>query len=123
MRIKNIIAKISSLLLLVIPTISLAACGIKHETVKPDEDPKKMVIDKNYTGDLKKESGVQDGQVYIQNGIAIGTIMLKDNISDANAKALAEKYANELGKTYKNMKVSVQEVRAGKNVANIILEK
>ncbi|WP_373844679.1 hypothetical protein [Clostridium sp.] len=123
MKIKNIITKISIALLMIILTVSLSACGAKHEAVKPDKDPKKIVVDTNYTEDLKKENGVQNGQVYVQNGIAIGTIMLKDNVSDADAKALAEKYAKELKKSYKDMKVNVQAVKAGKNVANITLEK
>ncbi|WP_411682655.1 hypothetical protein [Clostridium thailandense] len=123
MNIKNVITRISTALLLIILTVSLSACDAKHEAVKPDKDPKKIVVDKNYTKDLKKENGVQNGQVYVQNGIAIGTILLKDSVSDADAKALAEKYANELKKTYKDMKVNVQAVKAGKNTANIILEK
>jgi predicted small lipoprotein YifL len=120
---KNIIKKISTLLLMITLIVSLSACGAKHEAVKPDKDPKKIVVDKNYTEDLKKESGVQAGQVYVQNGMAIGTMILKDSVSDADAKALANKYAKELKKTYKDMKVNVQVVKKGKNVANVTFEK
>lgn len=123
MKMKNIITKLSTVLLMIILTVSLAGCGAKHEAVQLDKDPKKIVVDKNYTDDLKKENGVQDGQVYVQNGMAIGTVMLKDNVSDADAKALAEKYAKKLKKSYKDMKVNVQAVKGGKNIANIILGK
>lgn len=123
MKIKGIIRKISAVLLMMILTMSLAACGAKHEAVKPDKDPKKVVVDKNYTEDLKKENGVQNAQVYVQNNIAIGTMVLKDSVSDADAKALANKYAKELKKTYKDMKVNVQAVKKGKNVANVTLDK
>jgi uncharacterized lipoprotein YehR (DUF1307 family) len=117
------IKKMSMLLLILVIMLSLSACEGKHEAVKPDKDPKKIVVDKNYTEDLKNEKDVQVGQVYIQNGIAIGTMIIKDTVSDNDAKALAEKYAKELKESYKDMKVNVQAVKNGKNVANIILEK
>lgn len=123
MNIKNMIKRISTALLMIILTASLGACGAKHEAVKPDKDPKKVVVDKNYTEDLKKENGVQNAQVYVQNNMAIGTMILKDSVSDADAKALANKYAKELKKTYKDMKSNVQAVKKGKNVANITLDK
>ncbi len=116
---KNIIRKMMTALLMITLTLFLAACGAKHQAVKPDKNPKKIVVDKNYTADLKKENGVQGGQVYVQNNMAIATMVLKDNVSDSDAKKLADKYAVELKKAYKDMKVNVQAVRKGKNIVNI----
>jgi len=76
-----------------------------------------------FTEDLKKESGVLDGQIYIQNGVVIGAMIIKDNVSDKDAKSIADNYAKKLKKTYKDMKVNVQAVRGGKNIVNIILDK
>lgn len=63
-----------------------------------------------------------DGQAYEQDGMAIGTLVLEADVSDADAKKLAEKYADELKKEYKDLPVNVQAVRAGENVANISLD-
>lgn len=103
--------------------LSFTACGAKKEPVKPDKDPAKVVQDKNYTEDLKQEKEVEGGQVYVQDNMVIATMVIKEGISEADAKALAEKYAQELKKTYKDMPVNVQAVQKGKNVANIMLEK
>lgn len=48
--------------------------------------------------------------------------MLDKKASDTEAKKLAEKYAKELKEEYKDMKVNVQAVRGGKNVANITVD-
>lgn len=102
--------------------VSLVSCSTKHPGVKQSKNPNKIVQDKDYTEDLKKENEVVNGQVYVQNGVAIATMIIKDNVSDEAAKKLAGKYAKELKETYKNMKVNVQAVKAGKNVANITLD-
>jgi ABC-type phosphate transport system substrate-binding protein len=102
---------------------SLVGCGAKQEAVKADKNPQKIVQDKNYTADLKNEKDVQAGQVYVQNGTAIGTMIIKKGVSDADVKKLAEKYAKELKETYKDLKVNVQAVEDGKNVADITLNK
>ena len=120
---RRVTARIVSLLLMLVLAISLVACGTKHEAVKPDKDSTKIVTDKNYTESIKKEVGVQAGQVYVKNGVVSSTMVLKDTVSDADAKKLANKYATELKKTYKDMKINVQAVKKGKNVANITLEK
>ncbi|MFL0249140.1 hypothetical protein ACJDT4_01800 [Clostridium neuense] len=123
---KNKLLKIINFLIISILIIGmLAGCGNakgKHEAVKPVKDPRKIVQDKNYTKDLKSEKEVLDGQIYLQNGMVCGAIMLKNNVSDKDAKALAQKYADELKKTYKGMKINVQAVKKNKNVANITVE-
>lgn len=109
-------------LIAVIIISSLVGCGgKKYEAVKPSKDPKKTVQDKNYTKDLKSEKEVLDGQIYVQNKMVMGAIMVKENVSDKDAKALAQKYVDELKKTYKGMKINVQAVKKNKNVANITI--
>lgn len=122
MRVKNIITKTSAALLMIILTMSLAACGSKHEAVKPDKDPKKLVQDKNYTQDLKKEKEIKDGQIYLQNNVVMCVMVVKDNVKKADAKVLLNKYAKELKKAYKNMPVDAQAVQKGKNIGIVTIK-
>lgn len=96
----------------------------KEETTVKEEQTQtsEPVQNKELTKKVKEEKGVLNGQVYTQNGMAVGTLVLDKKVSDADAKKLAEKYAKELKEEYKDMKVNVQAVRDGKNVANITLE-
>lgn len=119
----NVSKRILAVLVLLIVAISLSACGKKYRAVKPDKDPTKLVQDKNYTEDLKKEKEISNGQVYVQNNTVIATMIIKDGVKKEEAKALAEKYANNLKKTYKGMPINVQAVQNGNNVANITLNK
>lgn len=94
----------------------------KEETTVKEEQMSKPAQNKELTKKVKEEKGVLDGQVYTQNGFAIGTLMLDKKVSDKEAKKLAEKYVKELKEEYKDMKINVQAVRDGKNVANITLD-
>ncbi|UPT60685.1 hypothetical protein GK107_15660 [Geobacillus thermoleovorans] len=94
----------------------------KEETTVKEEQTNQIKQNKELTKKVKEEKGVLNGQVYTQNGMAVGTLVLDKKVSDADAKKLAEKYAKELKEEYKDMKVNVQAVRGGKNVANITLE-
>ncbi|ADU95663.1 hypothetical protein [Geobacillus sp. Y412MC52] len=94
----------------------------KEETTTKEKQTRELVQNKELTKKVKEEKYVLDGQVYTQNGMAVGTLVLDKKVSDADAKKLAEKYAKELKEEYKDMKVNVQAVRDGKNVANITLE-
>jgi uncharacterized protein YcfL len=94
----------------------------KEEITAKEEQTNELKQNKELTKKVKEEKGVLNGQVYTQNDMAIGTLILEKNVSDKEAKSLAEKYAKELKKEYKDMKVNVQAVRDGKNVANITLE-
>lgn len=123
MKKKRVATKLILGLLMLMLVLSLAACGTKHEAVKPDKDPTKTVEDTKYTEDLNKEKKVEAAKVYVQDGTAIATMIIKDSVSDEDAKKLAEKYAAELKETYKDMEINVQAVKGGKNVANITLEK
>ena len=113
MKAKGTIAKLGALLLILvlIVIVSLGVFGKKYEAVKPDKDPTKIVVDKNYTKDVKKEKEVQSGQVYLQNGMVIGTMIIKDDVSDKDAKKLVEEYTTKLKKTYKGMKIIVKAVK------------
>jgi PBP1b-binding outer membrane lipoprotein LpoB len=95
---------------------------MKEETTAKKEKTNEPKQNKELTKKVKEEKGVLDGQVYTQDGMAIGTLLLDKKVSDVDAKKLAEKYAKELKEEYKDMKVNVQAVRNGKNVANITLE-
>jgi Sec-independent protein translocase protein TatA len=81
-----------------------------------------MEQNQELTKQVKEEDGVIDGQVYEQDGMAIGTLLLEKNVSDKEAKRLAEKYIVELKKEYKDAIVNVQAVRDGKNIVNITKE-
>ncbi|MGG3162158.1 hypothetical protein ABEO87_10920 [Geobacillus stearothermophilus] len=94
----------------------------KVETTTKEKQTNELVQNKELTKKVKEEKGVLNGQVYTQNGMAVGTLVLDKKVSDADAKKLAEKYAKELKEEYKDMKVNVQAVRDGKNVANITLD-
>ncbi|OLN24128.1 hypothetical protein BTO30_01570 [Domibacillus antri] len=103
----------------------VAGCASDEET--PEETQQETAPDVEQNEDLTKavkdEDGVMDGQVYEQDGSAIGTLLLDKEVKDADAKALAEKYAEEIKQEYPELPVNVQAVRNGKNVANIQLEK
>lgn len=83
---------------------------------------KEIVPNEELTKSILEEQGVVAGQVYEQNGLAIGTLSLEANVSDKDANKLAEKYADELKKEYKDLPVNVQAVRDGENIANISLD-
>ncbi|MHB7980427.1 hypothetical protein CF067_14420 [Clostridium sporogenes] len=121
---KNFLKKLFALMIVLTVLLSLVACGnsSKHETVKPDKDPKKIVQDKNYTKDLTKDKKVKDGQVYIQNNTVVCVMIIKDDVKEADAKELLNKYAKELKKSYKDMPVNAQAVLKGKNIGNVVLK-
>ncbi|ENK0557705.1 hypothetical protein [Clostridium sporogenes] len=121
---KNFLKKLFALMIVLTVVLSLVACGnsSKHEAVKPDKDPKKIVQDKNYTKDLTKDKKVKDGQVYIQNNTVVCVMIIKDDVKEADAKELLNKYAKELKKSYKDMPVNAQAVLKGKNIGNVVLK-
>lgn len=88
----------------------------KNEAPKVEQDTKK-------TEQLKKEKEISNGQVYFQGDSVIATMVIKDGVSESDAKALAEKYAKELKVAHKDKKINVQAVQKGNNVANITIEK
>jgi hypothetical protein len=90
--------------------------SVKTEEPKVNQDVKK-------TEQLRKEKEISNGQVYIEKDVVMATMLIKDDVSEADAKALAEKYAKQLKEEHKDMKVNVQAVQKGKNIANITIEK
>ncbi len=121
---KNTIKKLSLLALTLTMSISIVACGSsgKYEPVEVPKDTKEPVQVEDYTNDLKEEKEVTDGNVYIENDTVIATMVINKDVSDKEAKELAEKYAKDLKATYKDKKVNVQAVKDGKNIATIELE-
>jgi len=75
------------------------------------------------TKKIQDEEGVAGGRVYEQNGTAIGILMIEKEVNDVDTKKLAERYADEIKKEYKDLPVNVQAIRDGENVANIQLDK
>lgn len=90
--------------------------SVKTEEPKVNQDVKK-------TEQLRKEKEITNGQVYIEKDVVVATMLIKDDISEADGKALAEKYAKQLKEEHKDMKINVQAVQKGKNIANITIEK
>lgn len=95
-----------------------------QETESQEQNEQSQEIEQNeeLTKQVRDEDGVIDGQVYEQNGMAIGTLVLEADVSDEDAKKLAERYAEEIKEEYKDLPVNVQAVRDGENVANITKE-
>lgn len=87
------------------------------------KEEQKVIQDAKKTEELKKEKEIYNGQVYVQNNMAVATMLIKDGVSETDAKALAEKYAKQLKEQYKDMRINVQAVQGGKNIANITIEK
>jgi outer membrane murein-binding lipoprotein Lpp len=100
--------------------MSLTGC---YSAVKPDKDPKKLVQDVKRTDQIKKEKDLISGQVYVRNNMVTATMLFKDTISEKDAKDLVNKYTEALKKEYKGMKINIQAVQKGKNIANVIIEK
>ena len=117
---KKIMLKVITFVLIL--GLILTGCSNK-ETEKKAEDLIKIVQDENYTTDLKKEKEIKDGQVYIQNDTVMCVMIINDDVKEADAKELLNKYAKELKEKYKDMPVNAQAVLNGKNIGNIILDK
>lgn len=133
---KLLTKRLATLSILAALLISMSGCSFGNKTSKPKTDNTKQSTqntqnnngpkleqDTKKTAQLKKEKEVADGQVYIQNNMVTATMIIKDNISESDGKALAEKYAKDLQTSHKDMKVNVQAVQKGKNIANITIEK
>lgn len=95
----------------------------KKQTQSTESENKELKIteDKKNTDKLKAKKEVLTGKVYTQNGSAVATIIIKDDVTESDAKKLAEEYAKQLKKQYSNMKVNVQAVKGGKSIADITL--
>lgn len=93
-----------------------------EQTTDQDKATTEIKQNEDLTKKIQDEKGVIDGQAYEQDGTAIGTLLLEKDVSDDDAKKLAERYADEIKKEYKDLPVNVQAVRDGENVANITLD-
>lgn len=130
---KRLVKRLAELSIVIALAVSMIACSFGNNGSKSSSDTKQstqntnenssITQDAKKTEKLKKEKAVDDGQVYIQNNVATATMVIKDDISEGDAKALANKYAKELKESHKDMKVNVQAVQKGKNIADITIEK
>ncbi|MEY8000452.1 hypothetical protein AB8U03_09645 [Clostridium sp. Mt-5] len=114
--------------------ISFTACSFGNKSAQGNNNSKKttqtsgqtkgpkITEDATKTAQLKKEKPILNGKVYVQSNRAIATMVIKDGVSDKEAKDLAQKYAKDLKKKYKNMQVNVMAVRDNKNIANITVK-
>lgn len=94
----------------------------KQKEVAKQKEAAKITTDTDKTAQLKKEKAIFNGQVYVQNNRAIATMIIKSGVSDKEAKDLAQKYAQDLKKKYKNMQVNVMAVRDNKNIVNLTVK-
>lgn len=90
---------------------------------KNNQEKKEIKQNKDLTKKITDEKGVIAGQVYEQNGKAVGTLVLDSEVSDKEAKDLAKRYATQIKNEYKNLPVNVQAVKDGKNVADVTIDK
>ncbi|MFS1517103.1 hypothetical protein V1503_11660 [Bacillus sp. SCS-151] len=108
-------------------SVALAGCtndeGEKNETEQnAQQEGTHVNQNEDLTKQLEDEEGVISGQVYVNDDTAVGTLVLEDNVSDQDAKEIAEKYADKLKNEYNNMTINVQAIRGGENVENILIE-
>ncbi|MDW8802586.1 hypothetical protein P8V03_15670 [Clostridium sp. A1-XYC3] len=127
--------RLSALSITAALVISMSGCSFGKDSSKQNNNTKqseqkakkeeapKVQQDAKKTEQLKKEKEVYDGQVYFKDDSVIATMIIKEGISEGDAKALAEKYAKELKAAHKDKKINVQAVQKGNNIANITIEK
>ncbi|MCY6959379.1 hypothetical protein [Clostridium brassicae] len=126
---KKLLRKIITLISILTISASLVACG-KPKPVERPKDPKQTVEDKGMTKKIAKEKIVSGSKVYIKDNMIIATMVIKKEAKKEEITKVANQYAQELKKQYKNlqeeykgMKINVQAVQSGKNVANILIDK
>lgn len=71
------------------------------------------------TKKLKAEEGITDAKVFEKNGKALARFVVDKKVSEKEIKKLAEKYAKELEKEYKDQEVNVQAIKAGKVIEEV----
>jgi len=68
------------------------------------------------------DPGVISGRVHIENGRAVGTLLLDKDIDDKEANRLAQRYAIEIKEVYKRYPANVHVVQEGRNQFTIELK-
>lgn len=117
---KKIVA-IISIIVVVLGIVTFKS--LYYTPVKPDKNPQKIVQDEKRTKQLKDESKILDGQVYVQDGKVMVTMIIKDDASKEEIKNLVDEYSEKLKKEYKGMAINIQAVQKGKSVADVKIEK
>lgn len=130
--------KLTSIILVFVLAISIVACSNDNEeklnnenkiVVEGNEDKDKESTvskgnqnqDKQLTDELLKEKEVSNGQVYFQDDWVIGTMIIKEGVSEEKAKEIAQQYAEKLKAKHKDKKINVQAVNKSGSIANIEL--
>lgn len=127
---KKLLKSLTILTLVVIVFVSFSGCSSSSKnnaqtqnSKSQSKDEPNINEDKKATEELKKNKEVSNGKIYTVKDTAIATMIIKDKVSVDDAKKLADNYAKQLKKQYPNMKVNVQAVQDGKNIANVTIAK
>ena len=126
----NVCYKIVCFAVILTFMFTAAACGERNNNgnvslntqQQTNYDPNNPPRDEELTEKLLKEKEIEDGQVYLRQDVAVATMVIKEGVSESKVKKLANDYAKKLKKKYKNMKVRVQAVRNGENLADVKLD-
>lgn len=132
--------KLTSIILVFVLAISIVACSndngeklnnenkiVVEGNEDKDKDKESTVSqgnqnqDKQLTDELLKEKEVSNGQVYFQDDWVIGTMIIKEGVSEEKAKEIAQQYAEKLKAKHKDKKINVQAVNKSGSIANIEL--
>jgi hypothetical protein len=79
----------------------------------------KIVLNKDLTLTVKKEKHVLGGQIYVQNNIVIGAIVMDTGATASYAKIIGQKYLKLIKKKYKNTRINIQLVSNSKSLYTI----
>jgi hypothetical protein len=94
---------------------------ITQDSSKPEVtgETQKAVTDKEVTEELSKESGVSSANVYEQNDMVLGAIVLKSAEDAVYAQGIANKYLDMIKAKYPGKRVVIQVVSNNKNLAYV----
>jgi hypothetical protein len=97
--------------------------GKESPSLSPNPSPSAFDTqqDQDLTKKLTSEKIVQGGQVYLQGGNAIASIIAKKGTDEKTIKDLAKKYADTMKQKYSNKKINVIAFMEDKVIANISL--
>jgi predicted DNA-binding protein YlxM (UPF0122 family) len=73
------------------------------------------------TKQINTEKQVSKSEVYLKSDVAVANITLKENITKAEAKEVAAKYAKELKKQYEGIPVIVDVTQGDKEIVQKLI--
>lgn len=106
--------------MLIATIIFMTGCAAKNNTteIKP-VDPQAIT---NLIQQIQSESQVEGINASRDNDTIIADITLKSDADSNSAKALVDKYANQLKDTFKAKKANINILQNGKNIDTITTE-